>query len=153
MVCGAEDGLVAVLGAQDVVVEPRQDLHGDVLERQAGAVEQLGHEGAGRELLQRHDRRMAEGRVGLAAHAGEHFGGDLVAGEGADHGGGDLVVRPAGEGGDLPGAELRPRLRHVEAAVGRQPRQDRIHKSDRRRLPAGRDVTHQPLSLLASMAA
>ena len=54
----------AALG-QDVVHEPRQELHGHVLEGQGRAVEQLEQEVAGRELDQRRDRGVAEGGVGL----------------------------------------------------------------------------------------
>ena len=47
------------------------ELHRDVLEGERRAVEQLQHEQVGAELRQRRDRRMAEGAVGLARHAGE----------------------------------------------------------------------------------
>ena len=95
-----------------MVVEPRQQLHGDVLEGQRRAVEQLQQEAAGRELLQRRDRGVAEAGVGVGAHLGQRCGIDAVAGEAADDVGGDLGVGPAGEGGDLGRAQLRPVLRH-----------------------------------------
>ena len=53
--------------AEDVVVEPRQDLHRHVLERQRRAVEQLEQEAARGQLLQGRDGRVGEGRVGLGA--------------------------------------------------------------------------------------
>jgi hypothetical protein len=100
---GAEDGLGAVLGGQNVVIEPRQQLHGHVLEGQARAVEELGEEEAGGELLQRHGGRVGEGGVGLGADVVDGFAGQFVAGEAREDLGGDLGVGAAGEGGDLIG--------------------------------------------------
>ena len=56
---------------QHMVHQPRHQLHGEVLEGERRTVEQLEHEQAGRKLRERRGRRMPEGAVGLARHAGE----------------------------------------------------------------------------------
>ena len=56
---------------QHMVHQPRHQLHREVLEGERRAVKQLEHEQAGAELHERHGRRMAEGAIGLARHAGE----------------------------------------------------------------------------------
>ncbi len=56
------------LGGQRVLVEPRQQLHGDILERQRRSVEQLEQPEPGRELAERRDRLVGEAGVGLVRH-------------------------------------------------------------------------------------
>jgi hypothetical protein len=150
---GAEDGLRAALTGQEALVQPRQQLHGDILERQARPVEQLGQEHAGRQLGQRHDRRVGEAGVGLLAHLQRFVGGQLLAGELAEHGGGHLGVGPPGKAGDLLAGEARPFLRHIETAVGSQPAQHRIQETDRRGPAPRRDVPHRIFHLRQSTAA
>ena len=65
------DGGALAARRQRVVHQPRQELHRHVLEGERRAVEQLEHERVGAELRERRHRRMAEGAVGLARHAGE----------------------------------------------------------------------------------
>ena len=97
----------AALG-QDMVHQPRQQLHGDVLEGQRRPVEQLEHPVAGARLDQRRHRRVAEAGIGRLAHGAEVVVGDLAADEGPDHREGDLGVGPARRGrrwrpGDIAG--------------------------------------------------
>ena len=54
-----------------MVHEPGEELHGQILEREGGAVEQLEHERARPELDQWDDRGMAEATISLPRHAGE----------------------------------------------------------------------------------
>ena len=63
---GADDGQRARPGRQRVLVEPRQELHGHVLERQGRPVEQLQQPEAGRQLPQRRDGGVGEAGVGVA---------------------------------------------------------------------------------------
>ncbi|OHB33739.1 MAG: hypothetical protein A2882_05470 [Phenylobacterium sp. RIFCSPHIGHO2_01_FULL_70_10] len=134
-------------------VEAGEQLHRHVLEGQARPVEELGQEGVGRDLHQRHDGGVGEGGVGLVAHRVDDVAGDLLAGEARQHLGGDVGVGLAAEARDFLAAEARPGLRHIEAAVGGQAREDRIHKADRRGLTPGGDVPHQLFHLRQSMAA
>ena len=99
-----DGGTLAALD-QRVIHQPRQELHREVLEGERRTVKQLQHEGAGRKLRQRHDRRMAEGAVGVVGHAREIGVRDGPADEGPHDFAGDLRVRPPGEAGDLFGGE------------------------------------------------
>ena len=95
-----DGGALAAL-LQHVVHQPRQQLHGQVLEGERRPVKQLEHEQAWTlSCDERRDGRMAEGAVGLARHAGEIGLGNGVADEGPDHLDRDLGVRLAGKAGD-----------------------------------------------------
>ena len=129
------DGRALAALAQHVVHQPRDELHGEVLEGERRPVKQLEHEQARPELGERRDRRMAEGAVGLARHAGEIGLRDAIADEGADHLDRDFGVRLAGKAGDrfgrrAPGHDSG----HVEAAVARQSREHHLDKIERRGL-------------------
>ena len=76
------DGAALAARRQHMVHQPRHELHGEVLEGERRAVEQLEHEGVGAELRERRHGRMAERAVGLARHAGEVGLGDGVAANG-----------------------------------------------------------------------
>jgi hypothetical protein len=82
---GAYDGGALAALSQEVVHEPRQELHGQVLEGQCGAVEQLRQEAVRAVLDERHHRRVTERVVGLARHAGEIGIPDCPGHEWADH--------------------------------------------------------------------
>jgi hypothetical protein len=136
---------------QYAVHEARQQLHCHVLERERRSVEQLEHEAVGRDLDQRRDGRMPEAAVGFLGHGAKLLARERVAHERVDDLHRDLRERPAGERGDGVGRELRPRLRRVEPAVAREPRQQHIVKAERRGLASGRNVVHAPLSLPAGL--
>ena len=136
-----------------MVIEPPQQLHGHILERQGGAVEQLQQEAGGAQLLQGRDSAVGKGGIGLVAHIGEGLGGYVIADELAHHRRSDPGIGLAGKGGDLGLGEARPLGRDIEAAVRGQAREHGIEESDRRGLAAGRNVAHQGLSLRQSMAA
>ena len=89
-------GALAARG-QRVVHEPRQQLHGEVLEGERRPVEQLGQEAVRPVLDQWHHGRVAERAVGFARHAGEVGVGERVADERAEDLDGDLGVGPAGQ--------------------------------------------------------
>ena len=95
-----DNGRTLAAYAKDVVHEPRQQLHRQVLEGEGGPVEQLGEEAIGPELHQRDHHRVAERVVGFPRHAGEVGLGDRLADERADRLHGDLGVGAAGPGGD-----------------------------------------------------
>ena len=99
------DGGALAARRQRVIHQPRQQLHGDVLEGERRAVEQLEQEGAGAELRDRHHRRMPERAVGLAREPRQIRLGDGVADERPDHLDRHLGVGPAGKAGDGLGAK------------------------------------------------
>ena len=94
------DGPPFAARRQHVVHQPRQKLHGHVLERQRRTVKQFKREGIDAKLGQRRHRRMAEAAVSLARHAGEVGLGDGIAGEKPDHLDGDFGIGPAGKAED-----------------------------------------------------
>ena len=98
---GAKNRLVPALGAQQVIIEPGQDLHRHILEGEAWAVEQFRQKDTRLQLLERHDRRMGEGGVGLPTEGEDFAVRDLIVGEGADHPRGDIRIPHVGEAGDL----------------------------------------------------
>ena len=153
---GGQDGDGAALSRQHMVVQPPQQLHGHVLERQGRAMEQLQQEQVRLQLLQGRDGGVGEGGIGLGAHVGQDGRFNLVAGETAQHGGGHLVIGLAREPGDFLGREGRPGFRHIQAAVRRQAGQDGVEKADRGgavgKVRAGGNVVHRGLNLRQSMA-
>ena len=137
------DGGALVALGQHVIHQPRDQLHRDVLERQRRAVEQLQHELIGPDLVERHHRRMAEGRVGFVRHAAEIGVGDFARGERPDHVDRDFPIGPAEKSGDGLGRELRPDLGHVEAAVAGKPGQHHIAETQDGGLPPRRNIARQ----------
>ena len=114
---------------------------------------QLGKEDIGGQLDQGDHRRMVEGGIGLAAHRQEIRLGDLVSCEPPQHGCSHLGIGPSRHPGDLPGGELRPGLRNIEAPVRRQAGEDGVDKADGGRGASGGDVTHQLLKCFQRRAA
>ena len=137
------DGGALVALGQHVIHQPRDQLHRDVLERQRRAVEQLQHELIGPDLIERHHSRMTEGRVGFVRHAAEIGVGDLARRERLDHVDRDFPIGPAEKGGDGLMRELRPDLRHVEAAVAGKPGQHHIAETQDGGLPPRRNIARQ----------
>ena len=64
-----------------MVEQPPQQLQGEVLERQCGAMEQLQHPQIGIQLRQRHGGRMAKPAIGVLAQPAQHFETQAAAGE------------------------------------------------------------------------
>ena len=88
---------------QRVIHQPREKLHREILEGERRTVKQLQHEGAGRKLRQRCDRRMAEGAVGIMRHAREIHVGNGATDKRSHHLAGSLRVSAPGQPGDLLG--------------------------------------------------
>ena len=100
------DGGALAARRQRMIHQPREQLHGHVLERQRRAVEQLEQEGVGADLRQRHDGGMAERAVGLAGEPRQVRLGDRIADERPDHLDRHLGIGPAGKARDgLPASE------------------------------------------------
>ena len=150
---GADDGHTRIARRQHVVEQATEQLQRHVLERQRRAVEQLLHEQAGVELDQRHDGRMAEAGIGVAAQRGERGGRDGVADERLDHARGKRVIRQAAHRAPVGGREVRPGFRHVEPAVLGQAGQQHAGEVADRRLAAGGDVAHGDYSSARSWPA
>ena len=71
---------------QRMVHQPRQKLHGQVLEGQRRTVKQLQHEEIGAELDERRHGGMAKARIGGLDHGAQRRGGDFAANIGRDDG-------------------------------------------------------------------
>ena len=125
---------------QRVIHQTRQKLHRNVLEGERRTVKKLEHERVGAELGQRHHRRMAEGAVGFAHHAGKIGRGDRVAGEQPDQVESHLRIGPAGEARDGGAVKRRPCLWHIEAAVAGKARKHHFGKARACRFSSCRDV-------------
>ena len=130
------DALVAL--AQDVLEEPADELQGEILEGQRGAVEELQQPLVGVELDERADGRVAEARVGLGAQPLQQRGLELVARERPDHARGDARIARS----RARARERGPALGHVQAAVAREAGEQRVAEAERRSAAAGRDVAH-----------
>ena len=123
----ADDGDALAAGCQHAVHQPRQQLHGHVLEGQRRPVEQLEHPQAAVDLHERRDGRVAEAGVGVARDARSArpaewqppANGSSSATATSANG---LPAKAAMASGD----ELRPGLRHIEPAVARKPGQQRV---------------------------
>ena len=144
------DALAALF--QRMIHQPRQELHGEILEGERGPVEQFEQERIDVELRDRRHRRMAEGAVSLASDAGEVGNRDLVAGERLDHFDRHLGIGPAGKSGDGFGRKSRPGLRQIQSTVAGKACQRHIDEAESRGFAAGRHVL-QRRSLNPSLVA
>ena len=139
-----DDGGALAARRQRVIHQPRQQLHGDVLEGERRAVEQLEQEG----------RRRRTGRAAPPPDAGTCR--RLRARAATDPPPRWCRRRTAGSPRPPPrhragrqsrrwsrAERLRPGLRHIEAAVAGEPRERDIHEAERRGLAAGGDVAHE----------
>ena len=140
---GDHDGGALAPRRQRVIHQPRQQLHGHVLEGERRAVEQLKQEGARAELGERRHRRMPERAVGLAREPRQIRLGDRVANERANHLDRHLGVGPAGKTGNALRRKPGPGFRHIESAVAGEARKRDIHEAERRGFAAGGDVPHK----------
>ena len=120
---------------QHMIHQPRDQLHRHVLERQGRAVKQLQQELIGTDLVKRDHRGVTERGVSLVGHAAEIGIGNFVADKRADHIDRDFPIRSAEKSGDGLGRKLRPRFRHVKAAVAGEPGQHHIAETQGRGLP------------------
>jgi hypothetical protein len=93
-----------------VLHEASEELHGHVLEREGGAVEELEDEEVVCDLDEGADGRMAKSRVGLLDHPVEVGHGDLPVDERAENRLRDVRVAPPGEALDGLRRQHRPAL-------------------------------------------
>ena len=128
---GDDNGAAFAARRQRMVHQPRQKLHGHVFEGQRRPVKELERKRIHPELRQRDHRRMAEGAVGLACHAGEIGVGDRITGEQPDHLQRHLGIGPAGEAGYGAGIDLRPGVRHIKSAVAGEAREHDFGEAER----------------------
>ena len=129
------------------VHQARQDLHGDVLERERRTVKELQQPVVGPDLDQRRDRRMAEAAVGVGQEAAQLLLADLSADERADDAQRHLDVGEPGQIRDLIVRQAGPFGRHVEPAIARKPGQEHILETKLGRTAPGADVSHRRIGL------
>ena len=139
---GADDGRPLAALGEDMVHQPGEELHRQVLEGERRPVEELKQEMVRADLDERRHRVVAKRRVGFLDHALQRRRGDLAAGEAVDDPQRRFGIGEAGKCRDLALGERRPGLRKVEPAVARQPREHDVAKTERRCFAAGRDITH-----------
>ena len=123
-----------------MIVEPADQLQRHVLEGERRAVEQFHEPEIVVELLQRHDRLVAERAVGVRNHGLEIGIGDLAADERPHDAESDLLIAQTAQGADLVRRQLGPGFRHVEPAVARQAGEQHVGETKRRSGAAGRDI-------------
>ena len=146
----AGDGRARSALGKHMVHQPRQKLHGHVLEGQRRAVEQLEDEAVRADLHQRAYRLMAKRRVGLAHHPLETGRLDLAAEERRKHADGEVRIGKPAHGADFGGGKLRPLPRDVEPAVAGKPGQNRIRKTENGRFAPRTHILHRHLSVAAA---
>ena len=148
---GRHDGGLAAARFQGAGEEAAQYLKRDILEGKGGAVEQLQQMGVLADFRQRHDgararfillpvgRRLGRFKTGIGGFdIGFQLGGaEGIAHKAAENFKGDMLVGLAGEGGDFVTGKLRPGGRHIQAAIGRQARQQHLREIGARSLAAG----------------
>jgi hypothetical protein len=117
-------------------------LHGDVLEGERRAMEQLEHEAVGAGLDQWADRFMAERAIGFANQALEDIRLDFATEERGQQFDREIRIAQASHRPDFGGAESRPLRREVKAAVACQAGKYSIRKSERGRFPTGAHIVH-----------
>jgi len=114
---GADDGRPLAPLLQRVIHQPRQQLHGDILEGECGAVEEFHDEAVWPGLDERRHRGMPESGVGIVDHAAKDVGGDLAVGEGREDRESDLLIALAAKGADFLLRQDRPLTGNVKPAV------------------------------------
>ncbi len=102
--CRADDRRAPAALGEDVVHQPRQELHRDVLERERRTVEKLEDRQAGFQGMKRRHLGSVKSRVRFFSHASQVGARDVIAGEGVDNVDGDLGERFFFERGDRRGA-------------------------------------------------
>jgi hypothetical protein len=117
---GDHDGRALTTYVQRVIHQPRHQLHGEILEGERRSVEQLQYEQAGAELNEGSHRRVTEGSVGFARHAGEIGLGQAVPHERPDHLDRHFGIGFAGQASNRAIIERRPGLGYVKSAIARQ---------------------------------
>ena len=85
---------------------------------------------------------MAEAAIGGAGQGAQIVGVDAITNEGSKHTRGCFGIIASGQCGDIVGRELRPVLRQIEAAVGREPCQRDGAEVEWRRGAPGRMIQH-----------
>ena len=138
--CRADDGdTLAALG-KNMIHQPRQKLHGNILEGEGGAVKKLQDELVRTGLNKGANRRMAERCIALVNDAAQGRRVYFIAYEGSEHAKGDLAIALAAHGADVVIGELRPRAGNVKTAIAGKPCQHRIGKPKRRRIATRADI-------------
>jgi hypothetical protein len=100
---GPDNGGARAAALQRMIHQPREQLHGHVLEGERGAMEEFEQPLVVVKLLQGGDRRMAEAGIGFGDHALQLGIGDGAADEGVDHRIGDLFIGLALEMREIAG--------------------------------------------------
>src|SRR6476620_7251244 len=138
---GADDGGAGAAPQQRMGHQPRQHLHGEILEGKRRPVKQLEQPARRPNLAERRDGRVMEAAIGFVEHGFEVIEARIAL-EIRTHDavGGLLIIEP-GEAFDLGGRKTRPRFRHIEPAVAGKTRKERPFEGKGLRFAPGAHIT------------
>ncbi len=139
---GADDGGPPVMAGERPVHQPRQQLHGHVLEGQCRTMEEFQQPLIVVELLQGRHGGMAEGGIGFGDHGLQLGLGNRARHERRENRKGHLFVALAAQAAEIAGGELGPAGRDVEAAVTGKPGEQHFLEPEFRSLAPGGHITH-----------
>ncbi len=111
---------------EDMLHQPAEELHGQILEGEGRPVEQLEQEEIVAKLRKRRDGDMVERAIGGLDHRPQSRAINRPGDEGPDDGLGHRGIGPAGETGDLGRRQPRIGMRQIKAAVLGEARDQRI---------------------------
>ena len=142
----AQDRGAATGALERPLHEPRQDLHGEVLERGRRAMEQLQQKKIAADLRQRRGVRMAPPRIRIGDEGKKLVMPRIAAHAGRHHESRRRRVMARRKRGQR--RQLRPSSGHIKPAIGRQPSQQDLLETGGRGLSARGDIHHfeRPIS-------
>ena len=138
----AEDRDRALAATQEMLEQPRQQLHGDVLEGERRPVEQLEQPLVRPELAQRRDRGVIEPAVGRHDQLVELCVAQILADERRQHPRGHLLIGRPLQRLELISLKPRPTLGQIQPAIGREPGEQRRLEATSRHAAAAADVAN-----------
>ena len=129
--------------SQHRVEQPAQELQGEILKRQSGAVEQFEHPVAVIHLHQGRDRRMAKPGVARLDNGLKFSGRKGIAHKRGQDTPGQRGVAQPGHGLEVRGGKLRQGGGDIQTAVAGQPGQQHVFEAQFRGLAAGAHIAHK----------
>ena len=138
----ADDGHAVAPAFERDLKQLTNELHGEILERQRRAVEQLQQEVVRGHLFQRRAGGMLEPCIGAGDDALELVFGERAGHIRPHHAIGDFLIRKPCKTRNFLSRERWDLCRDIKSAVTGKPRQHRFFEGEFRRLAAGGDIFH-----------